>query len=281
MGARGIGHIALLCGIAPPDVAAVVNVGTAHIGEFGSREAIARAKGEIVEALGEEGTAVLNAGDPLVAAMASRTVRHGRDLRHRWRPARHRGLHRRPRPALLRPAVAGERCDACTSAQLGPAPDRERAGGGRHGARRRDRRRRRRRRADRRAPAVAVADGAARSRRRLGGHQRRLQRQPRVDGRRPVCPAGHPRAGRAGARSRCSARCSSSATGGWQRTARSAWPLPQQGSTCSSPSARWRPTWRPRPRTRVRGRVRRLSRRGVPRQSHGCDRMCRLEMSSW
>ncbi|WP_232211506.1 UDP-N-acetylmuramoyl-tripeptide--D-alanyl-D-alanine ligase, partial [Nocardioides sp. CF8] len=73
MGARGVGHIAQLCRIAPPDVAAVINVGTAHIGEFGSREAIAQAKGEIVEALGAEGTAVLNADDPLVAAMAPRT----------------------------------------------------------------------------------------------------------------------------------------------------------------------------------------------------------------
>ena len=51
MGARGVGHIAELCAIAPPHVAAVLNVGTAHIGEFGSREAIARAKREIVEAL--------------------------------------------------------------------------------------------------------------------------------------------------------------------------------------------------------------------------------------
>jgi UDP-N-acetylmuramoyl-tripeptide--D-alanyl-D-alanine ligase len=59
--------------VAPPRVAAVLNVGTAHIGEFGSREAIARAKGEIVEALPVDGTAVLNADDPLVAAMASRT----------------------------------------------------------------------------------------------------------------------------------------------------------------------------------------------------------------
>ena len=73
MGARGVGHIAELCTIAPPDVAAVLNVGTAHLGEFGSREAIAAAKGEIVEALGTAGTAVLNADDALVAAMASRT----------------------------------------------------------------------------------------------------------------------------------------------------------------------------------------------------------------
>jgi UDP-N-acetylmuramoyl-tripeptide--D-alanyl-D-alanine ligase len=74
MGARGVGHIAELCAIAPPRVAAVLNVGTAHIGEFGSREAIAQAKGEIVEALPADGTAVLNADDDLVAAMAARTV---------------------------------------------------------------------------------------------------------------------------------------------------------------------------------------------------------------
>ncbi|MFS2291333.1 MAG: UDP-N-acetylmuramoyl-tripeptide--D-alanyl-D-alanine ligase [Actinomadura sp.] len=73
MGARGIGHIAYLTGIAPPDVGVVLNVGTAHVGEFGGRENIALAKGEIVEALRPGGTAVLNADDPLVAAMASRT----------------------------------------------------------------------------------------------------------------------------------------------------------------------------------------------------------------
>ena len=72
MGARHIGNIGYLCSVAPPDVAAVLNVGTAHIGEFGSREAIAVAKGEIVESLTAEGTAVLNAGDAFVAAMAER-----------------------------------------------------------------------------------------------------------------------------------------------------------------------------------------------------------------
>jgi len=73
MGARGEGHIGYLCEIAPPTVAAVINVGTAHIGEFGNREAIARAKGEIIAALPADGTAVLNADDPLTTAMASRT----------------------------------------------------------------------------------------------------------------------------------------------------------------------------------------------------------------
>jgi UDP-N-acetylmuramoyl-tripeptide--D-alanyl-D-alanine ligase len=74
MGARGIGHIAYLAEVAPPAVAAVLNVGTAHVGEFGGRQAIAAAKGELVEALAPNGTAVLNADDPLVAAMASRTA---------------------------------------------------------------------------------------------------------------------------------------------------------------------------------------------------------------
>ena len=73
MGARGVGHIRYLCEVAPPSIAAVLNVGTAHIGEFGSREGIASAKGEIVEALPADGTAVLNARDGLVRAMADRT----------------------------------------------------------------------------------------------------------------------------------------------------------------------------------------------------------------
>ncbi|MCF2531301.1 UDP-N-acetylmuramoyl-tripeptide--D-alanyl-D-alanine ligase [Yinghuangia soli] len=73
MGARGIGHITYLCGIVPPRIGVVLNVGTAHVGEFGGREAIAKAKGELVEALPEDGVAVLNADDPLVRAMAERT----------------------------------------------------------------------------------------------------------------------------------------------------------------------------------------------------------------
>ncbi|MEU5215956.1 UDP-N-acetylmuramoyl-tripeptide--D-alanyl-D-alanine ligase [Streptomyces sp. NPDC020807] len=73
MGARGIGHITHLTTIARPTVGLVLNVGTAHVGEFGGREAIAQAKGELVEALPAEGLAVLNADDPMVAAMAPRT----------------------------------------------------------------------------------------------------------------------------------------------------------------------------------------------------------------
>ena len=73
MGARGGGHIRELCAIAPPHLGLVLNVGKAHLGEFGSQEAIARAKGELVESLRPGGTAVLNADDRLVSAMAERT----------------------------------------------------------------------------------------------------------------------------------------------------------------------------------------------------------------
>lgn len=73
MGARGIGHIRYLAELTPPRVGLVLNVGSAHIGEFGGREQIAQAKGELVEALPEDGAAILNADDPLVRAMASRT----------------------------------------------------------------------------------------------------------------------------------------------------------------------------------------------------------------
>ncbi len=73
MGARGIGHLRYLAEIAEPQVALVLNVGAAHLGEFGSLAGTAQAKGELVEALASDGLAVLNADDPLVAAMAIRS----------------------------------------------------------------------------------------------------------------------------------------------------------------------------------------------------------------
>lgn len=73
MGARHKGDIEYLTSITPPRIGLVLNVGTAHVGEFGSQEAIAEAKGELVEALPADGVAVLNADDRLVRAMASRT----------------------------------------------------------------------------------------------------------------------------------------------------------------------------------------------------------------
>jgi UDP-N-acetylmuramoyl-tripeptide--D-alanyl-D-alanine ligase len=73
MGSRGPGHLRYLCEIAPPAIAVVVNVGVAHIGEFGSLDGVAEAKAELVEALPPDGLAVLNADDPRVRAMAGRT----------------------------------------------------------------------------------------------------------------------------------------------------------------------------------------------------------------
>ncbi|SDP13631.1 UDP-N-acetylmuramoyl-tripeptide--D-alanyl-D-alanine ligase [Nakamurella panacisegetis] len=77
LSARGIGHIATLARSVPLLIGAVLNVGTAHIGEFGTVDAIARAKGELVEALPSAdagGVAILNADDPRVRAMAPRTT---------------------------------------------------------------------------------------------------------------------------------------------------------------------------------------------------------------
>ena len=74
MGARGKGHVAALCDVARPLVGVVTTVGISHSEFFGTVEDIVEAKGELVEALPAEGTAVLNAEVPHVAGMAERTV---------------------------------------------------------------------------------------------------------------------------------------------------------------------------------------------------------------
>ena len=63
LGMNHAGEIRALAGLAAPDVALVTNAGTAHLEFLGTREAIARAKGEIFEALPADGTAVINADD--------------------------------------------------------------------------------------------------------------------------------------------------------------------------------------------------------------------------
>ena len=84
LSARHPGNIAALAAIAPPAIGVVINVGTAHLGEFGSREAIAKTKAELPQAVPRSGVVVLNVDDPAVAAMAEvtaarvvRVSRHG------------------------------------------------------------------------------------------------------------------------------------------------------------------------------------------------------------
>jgi UDP-N-acetylmuramoyl-tripeptide--D-alanyl-D-alanine ligase len=73
MGARGAGHIAYLCAVAPPQIGVELMVGSAHIGEFGGRDAMARAKAELVVALPHDGVAVLNNDDDHVREMSTQT----------------------------------------------------------------------------------------------------------------------------------------------------------------------------------------------------------------
>jgi UDP-N-acetylmuramoyl-tripeptide--D-alanyl-D-alanine ligase len=73
MGARGHGHIGLLCDIGRPTIGVVTVVAAAHTEMFGTVDDVATAKGELVAALPPSGTAVLNAGDERVRAMAART----------------------------------------------------------------------------------------------------------------------------------------------------------------------------------------------------------------
>ena len=74
MSARRPGNIAELAAIAPPSIAVVLNVGTAHLGEFGTRAAIAATKAELPQAVPPSGVVILNVDDAAVAAMADMTA---------------------------------------------------------------------------------------------------------------------------------------------------------------------------------------------------------------
>ncbi|MBQ8606242.1 MAG: UDP-N-acetylmuramoyl-tripeptide--D-alanyl-D-alanine ligase [Clostridia bacterium] len=79
MGMRGMGQITYLCNIAKPDVAVITNVGVSHIEILGTRENILRAKCEIIDALSEGGTAVINADDDMLSTVKTdkKTLRFG------------------------------------------------------------------------------------------------------------------------------------------------------------------------------------------------------------
>jgi UDP-N-acetylmuramoyl-tripeptide--D-alanyl-D-alanine ligase len=103
IGARGVGHIARLAPVVAPDIAVVTTVAAAHLELLGSIELVATAKTELVEALTEEGLAVLNVDDPRVAAMAERApgrvVTYGTSADADWR-ATDVELDRLARPAF-------------------------------------------------------------------------------------------------------------------------------------------------------------------------------------
>jgi UDP-N-acetylmuramoyl-tripeptide--D-alanyl-D-alanine ligase len=86
MGARHSGDIAYLASIARPDIAVVLRVGQAHVGEFGSIEMIAKTKSELVSSLSESGIAILGQYDPFTPAMKSlhsgKTLTFGSEHEH-------------------------------------------------------------------------------------------------------------------------------------------------------------------------------------------------------
>jgi UDP-N-acetylmuramoyl-tripeptide--D-alanyl-D-alanine ligase len=71
MGARHKGDIAKLCSVVKPDIGVVLRVGNAHIGEFGSQEAIAQTKSELIQSLAADGIAILGSYDKFTIAMKS------------------------------------------------------------------------------------------------------------------------------------------------------------------------------------------------------------------
>lgn len=83
MGMRGLGQIASMCAYVRPQMSLVSNVGTSHIELLGSRENIARAKAEILDALPQGGCAFLNASGDFSASMYDSSLA-GRDVTCIW-----------------------------------------------------------------------------------------------------------------------------------------------------------------------------------------------------
>ena len=200
MGMRGFGQIAELCDVGRPTIGVVTAVADAHTELLGGLEGVARAKGELIEALPADGVAVLNADQPLVAAMAQRTA--ARALTFGTGAAdvavRELSLDRHGRARFTLETPWGSAPVALGRARRAHGVER---GGGRRGRARVGGPARRGRGGGRPGRHLAVADGAPAPALRGGGAQRRVQRQPRVDaGRarhapRHRCPAavGRPR----------------------------------------------------------------------------------------
>jgi UDP-N-acetylmuramoyl-tripeptide--D-alanyl-D-alanine ligase len=108
MGARHSGDIAHLASIVHPDVAVVLRVGMAHVGEFGSIEAIAKTKSELVSSLSDNGIAILGQFDPYTKAMkslhAGRTITFGTDHSDEVRATEIEMREGRPHFDLVTPA---------------------------------------------------------------------------------------------------------------------------------------------------------------------------------
>lgn len=74
LGARHAGEIATLARIVRPEIAVVTGIGVTHLGEFGSREAIARTKSELLSALPADGRAIVPSTDDFLALLVSSTA---------------------------------------------------------------------------------------------------------------------------------------------------------------------------------------------------------------
>lgn len=74
MGAQWVGELTMLSGITRPNWSVITNVGSSHLGYFGSQEQIAIAKSELVQVLTPDGLALLNYDDPNVRAMSTKTA---------------------------------------------------------------------------------------------------------------------------------------------------------------------------------------------------------------
>jgi UDP-N-acetylmuramyl pentapeptide synthase len=122
MGANHPGEIAALATLAKPAIALVTNAGDEHLEGFGDLEGVARAEGEMYAALGDGGTAVVNADDPFAALWESmapagaKVLRFGIDAPADVRAASIQGASRRaPSRPRSRSRSPGTR-RACTSA---------------------------------------------------------------------------------------------------------------------------------------------------------------------